>query len=62
MNQTNTVAALRMHPLTTQEEHDKLVLVQMEMERVKFIIRSYLRTRLFKVVRTDYSQLNANVV
>ena len=40
---------LRSDPQTSEEEHFKLVLVQTEMERVKFLIRSYVRTRLAKV-------------
>ena len=34
---------------TSEEEHFKLMLVQTEVERVKFLIRAYLRTRLSKV-------------
>lgn len=34
---------------TSEEEHFKLMLVQTEIERVKFLIRAYLRTRLSKV-------------
>ena len=40
---------LRADPQTSEEEHFKLVLVQTEMERVKFLVRSYVRTRLAKV-------------
>ena len=40
---------LRSDPQTSEEEHFKLVLVQTEVERVKFLIRSYVRTRLAKV-------------
>jgi GINS complex subunit 4 len=43
------VDTLRSDPHTSEEEHFKLVLVQTEMERVKFVIRSYVRTRLHKV-------------
>lgn len=34
---------------TTDEEHFKLMLVQTEMERVKFLIRAYVRCRIHKV-------------
>ncbi len=47
--QQGMVNALRDDPKTTEEEHFKLVLVQTEMERVKFLIRAYVRTRLHKV-------------
>lgn len=33
----------------TEDEHFALMLVQAEMERAKFLLRSYLRTRLAKV-------------
>lgn len=31
------------------DEHERLLLVQMEIERVRWLLRSYLRTRTFKV-------------
>lgn len=43
------VDTLRADPKTSEEEHFKLILVQTEMERVKFVVRSYVRTRLHKV-------------
>lgn len=43
------VNTLRTDPETSEEEHFKLMLVQTEMERVKFLVRSYVRTRLHKV-------------
>lgn len=43
------VDTLRSDPKTSEEEHFKLILVQTEMERVKFVVRSYVRTRLHKV-------------
>jgi GINS complex subunit 4 len=43
------VEYLRSDPNTSEEEHFRIVLVQTEAERVKFLIRSYLRTRLHKV-------------
>ena len=46
--QSETVQLLRSDPSSSEEEHFRIMLVQTEIERVKFIIRSYLRTRLFK--------------
>lgn len=43
------VNTLRGDPQTSEEEHFKLMLVQTEMERVKYLVRSYVRTRLHKV-------------
>lgn len=43
------VVTLRSDPATSEEEHFKLVLVQTEMERVKYLVRSYVRCRLSKV-------------
>jgi hypothetical protein len=43
------VTTLRSDPATSEEEHFKLVLVQTEMERVKYLVRSYVRCRLSKV-------------
>jgi GINS complex subunit 4 len=40
---------LRTDPASSEEEHLRIVLAQTEVERVKFVVRSYLRTRLFKV-------------
>lgn len=40
---------MREDPSTSEEEHIRIMLVQIEVERVKFIVRSYVRTRLFKV-------------
>jgi GINS complex subunit 4 len=42
---------LRSDPKTSEEEHFKLMLVQTEMERVKFLIRAYVRCRMAKVSR-----------
>jgi hypothetical protein len=43
------VDLLKSDPKTSEEEHFKLMLVMTEMERVKYIVRSYVRTRLAKV-------------
>lgn len=57
--QQKMVDTLRSDPQTSEEEHFKLVLVQTEMERVKFVIRSYVRTRLHKVsLRTPFRRLH----
>lgn len=50
--QQKMVDTLRSDPQTSEEEHFKLVLVMTEMERVKFLVRSYVRTRLWKVSPT----------
>ncbi|WVR09486.1 hypothetical protein IAU60_006554 [Kwoniella sp. DSM 27419] len=47
--QVKMVNTLRSDPQTSEEEHFKLVLVQTEIERVKYLVRSYVRTRLDKI-------------
>ncbi|TFY63267.1 hypothetical protein EVG20_g6386 [Dentipellis fragilis] len=47
--QSQTVQLLRGDPNSSEDEHFRIVLAQTEIERVKFIVRSYLRTRLFKI-------------
>ncbi|KAH9847085.1 GINS complex Sld5 component [Lenzites betulinus] len=47
--QSNDVALLRADPDSSEEEHFRIMLVQTEVERVKFVIRSYIRTRLHKI-------------
>ncbi|KAH6904986.1 hypothetical protein BKA70DRAFT_515790 [Coprinopsis sp. MPI-PUGE-AT-0042] len=47
--QSRNVQILRDDPRTSESEHLRITLVQFEIERVKFVIRSYIRTRLFKV-------------
>jgi GINS complex subunit 4 len=50
---------------TTEEEHFAVMLVQTEVERIKFVLRSYLRCRLQKVCKfvwmhwkaSDHSQI-----
>ncbi|KAF5319661.1 hypothetical protein D9619_008640 [Psilocybe cf. subviscida] len=49
--QSDAVQLLRGDPSTSEEEHIRIMLVQTEVERVKFIVRSYVRTRLFKIER-----------
>lgn len=49
--QADMVASLQEDPRTSEEEHFRIVLIQTEAERVKFLVRSYLRTRLYKVGR-----------
>lgn len=48
-SQSETVQLLRADPSSSEEEHFRIMLVQTEVERVKFIVRSYIRTRLFKI-------------
>ncbi|KAJ9104350.1 hypothetical protein QFC19_003992 [Naganishia cerealis] len=47
--QAQMLDLLRSDPQTSSEEHFKLILVQTEMERVKYLVRAYLRCRLDKV-------------
>lgn len=47
--QSQTVQLLREDSSTSEDEHIRIMLAQTEMERVKFIVRSYVRTRHFKV-------------
>jgi len=49
--QSETVQLLRSDPSSSEEEHFRIMLAQTEVERVKFVVRSYLRTRLFKIER-----------
>lgn len=49
MLQSETVQLLLSDPSSSSEEHFRIMLAQTEVERVKFVVRSYLRTRLFKV-------------
>jgi|SRR5712671_2870684 len=44
----DTVQALRGDPDSSEAEHARIMLVQTEVERVKFVVRSYIRTRLHK--------------
>ncbi|KAG6840227.1 hypothetical protein C0991_008056 [Blastosporella zonata] len=47
--QSQTVQLLREDVSTSEDEHVRIMLAQTEMERVKFIVRSYVRTRHYKV-------------
>ena len=47
--QVDTIQLLRTDPSSSEEEHIRITLAQTEVERVKFVVRSYLRTRLFKI-------------
>ncbi len=47
--QTDTVQAPRGDPSISEEEHIRIMLTQTEVEGVKFIVRPYIRTRLYKV-------------
>ena len=55
--QTDTVQALRGDPDSSEAEHMRIMLVQTEVERVKFAVRSYIRTRLYKA--STSTDLNA---
>ncbi|KAL1413039.1 GINS complex subunit [Vanrija albida] len=46
--QQSMLDTLRADPQTSEEEHFRLVLVQTEMERAKYLVRSYVRVRLHK--------------
>lgn len=47
--QSEDASALRSAAHMSEEEHYMTMLVQTEVERIKFVVRSYVRTRLFKV-------------
>ncbi|GJJ13000.1 hypothetical protein Clacol_007249 [Clathrus columnatus] len=48
-DQAIVVSQLRGDPDANEDEHYQIILVQTEMERIRFIIRSYTRTRIQKV-------------
>ena len=50
--QSKTVQLLRSYPSSSKEEHFRIMLAQTEW--VKFVVRSYLRTRLFKASKVCY--------
>ncbi|KAH8827254.1 hypothetical protein DL96DRAFT_1606033 [Flagelloscypha sp. PMI_526] len=47
--QSGIVNTLQSDPVEAEKEHMRLILVQIEIERVKFVVRSYVRTRLYKI-------------
>ncbi|KAK9894843.1 GINS complex, Sld5 component [Cystobasidium minutum MCA 4210] len=48
--QTEAASVLLSSGATSKpDEHERLLLVQMEIERVRWLLRSYLRTRTFKI-------------
>ncbi|KAG7085682.1 hypothetical protein E1B28_003227 [Marasmius oreades] len=47
--QSEAVQLLRGELSTSEEEHLRIMLVQTEVERIKFVLRSYIRTRLWKI-------------
>ncbi|PFH49642.1 hypothetical protein AMATHDRAFT_62767 [Amanita thiersii Skay4041] len=60
--QSDAVQLLREDPTTSEEEHLRIVLVQTEIERVKFIVNSYVRTRLYKIENyARFITTNANL-
>ncbi|KAG6885104.1 hypothetical protein C0993_005871 [Termitomyces sp. T159_Od127] len=59
---SQTVQLLREDASTSEDEHIRIMLAQTEMERVKFIVRSYVRTRHYKIDRyARYITTNAEV-
>ncbi|KAK4687011.1 GINS complex subunit 4, partial [Tremellales sp. Uapishka_1] len=52
--QQSLLNTLRADANTSEEEHFKLMLVQTEMERIKYLVRSYVRCRLAKIERYSY--------
>ena len=54
--QTDMVQALRGDPDSSEAEHVRIMLVQTEVERVKFAVRSYIRTRLYKASTSTHLQ------
>lgn len=52
---------LKGDPDSSEDEHFRIVLAQTEIERVKFIVRSYLRTRLFKVSFAGRSHMSGSM-
>ncbi|KIL58601.1 hypothetical protein M378DRAFT_86300 [Amanita muscaria Koide BX008] len=60
--QSDAVQLLRVDPSTSEEEHLRIMLVQTEIERVKFMVNSYVRTRLFKIEKyARYISTNADI-
>ncbi|KAH9931754.1 GINS complex Sld5 component [Amylocystis lapponica] len=50
--QSDDVQLLRADPDSSEDEHFRIMLVQTEIERVKFVVRSYIRTRLYKIEKS----------
>ncbi|KAF8512973.1 GINS complex Sld5 component [Gautieria morchelliformis] len=48
--QAGLVQRLRGDPEASEDEHFQIILVQTEVERVRFIVRSYMRTRIHKAI------------
>ncbi|KXN91306.1 DNA replication complex GINS protein sld5 [Leucoagaricus sp. SymC.cos] len=60
--QSDAVQLLRGDPSIEDDEHLRITLVQLDIERVKFIVRSYVRTRLFKIEKyARYITSNADI-
>jgi hypothetical protein len=51
-SQTEIALQLQGNQNTTTDEHFAVMLVQTEVERIKFVVKSYLRTRIQKVLNT----------
>lgn len=56
LSKSDAVQILRDRPevLEKEEDHLRMMLVQTEIERVKFIVRSYVCTRLYKVCKSPF--------
>ncbi|EKM76268.1 hypothetical protein AGABI1DRAFT_87253 [Agaricus bisporus var. burnettii JB137-S8] len=60
--QSDAVQLLRGDPSLSDDEHLRITLVQLDIERVKFIVRSYVRTRLYKIEKyARYITANADI-
>ncbi|KAF8530065.1 GINS complex Sld5 component [Hysterangium stoloniferum] len=47
--QADLVQQLRADPDISEDEHFQIILVQTEVERIRFIVRSYIRSRIHKI-------------
>lgn len=49
--------------MASEEEHSQIILVQTEAERVRFMVRSYMRTRIHKVcIAQDFFYNNSTTL
>lgn len=56
-SQSEIAVQLQSNQNTTTDEHFAVMLVQTEVERIKFVLKSYLRTRLQKVLDIEARHL-----
>ncbi|KAF8582930.1 Sld5-domain-containing protein [Ramaria rubella] len=60
--QAGLVQRLRGDPEASEDEHFQIILVQTEVERVRFIVRSYMRSRIHKIEKYAHHILeNPNI-